>query len=60
MSDIRDRLKNRSISRSELYEISEEMEDLISTKELLDNIEMALDIDTFRETLEYIARNFDL
>lgn len=57
---IRDRLENRGLSRAELLEISEEMEEIIGYRELIDNIELALDTDTLRDVLEYIARNFDI
>lgn len=56
---IRERLKN-CMSRAELEEIAYDIEELISTKELLKNIIQALDSDTLKDTLDWIARQFDL
>lgn len=60
MSYIRDKLKDRGLSRCELFEISNEMEEMIGQRELLDSIQLALDTDTLREVLEYTTKNFDL
>lgn len=57
---IRDQLGDRSLTRAQLMEISDEMEEMIGHRELIDNIELALDTDTLRDVLEYIARNFDI
>ncbi len=57
---IREKLEDRGLSRAEIMEISDEMEEMIGHRELIDNIELALDTDTLRDVLQYIARNFDL
>ena len=57
---IRDQLQDRSLTKAQLMEISDEMEEIIGHRELIDNIELALDSDTLRDVLEYIARNFDI
>lgn len=57
---LRDQLEDRGLSRAQLMEISDEMEEIIGHRELIDNIELALDTDTLRDILEYIARNFDI
>ena len=57
---LRDQLEDKGLSRAQLMEISDEMEELIGYRELIDNIELALDTDTLRDILEYIARNFDI
>ena len=57
---IRDQLGDRSLTKSQLMGISREMEELIGYRDLIDNIELALDSDTLRDVLEYIARNFDI
>lgn len=60
MSYIRNKLEDRGLSKSELLDVSYEIEEFIGQRELLDNIQMALDIDTLRDVLKDIARNFDL
>lgn len=57
---IRDRLQDRSLTKAQLMEISDEMEEILGHRELIDNMELALDSDTLRDILEYIARNFDI
>ena len=57
---LRDQLEDRGLYRAQLMEISDEMEEIIGHRELIDNIELALDTDTLRDILEYIARNFDI
>lgn len=60
MSEIRDALDNRGISKAELMEVADEMAEVLSFKGLLDDIMKALDSDTLRDTLAYIARQWDL
>ena len=58
--EFRDTLQDKSLSKSELYEIADEMEDCIGTREFIDSIEKALTADVLRDTLHYIARQFDM
>ena len=57
---LNDKLQDKGLSRGELMEISDEIEEFIGKRELIDNIELALDTDTLRDTLEYITRCFDI
>ena len=58
--EFRDTLQDKSLSKSELYEIADAMEDHIGTREFIDSIEKALTADVLRDTLHYIARQFDM
>lgn len=60
MSEIRNQLQNRSLSRSDILGIANEMEEEIGLAELLDKILLTLDIDTLRDTLSNIAKDFNL
>ena len=55
-----EKLQDRTLEKPDLMEISDQMEQLITSRELIDNIELALDSDTLRDVLSYIARCWDL
>jgi len=46
--------------KSELYDKSYKMQELLGAEELLNSLEMALDSDTLQEMLEYIDRCHEL
>lgn len=48
------------MDKSELYDKSYKMQELLGAEQLLDSLEMALDSRTLQEMLEYIDRCFDL
>lgn len=48
------------MDKSELYDKSYKMQELLGAEELLISLEMALDRDTLQEMLEYIDRCHDL
>ena len=58
--EFRDKLENKSLSKNELYEIADEMEDRIGTRDFIDSVEKALTADVLRDTLHYIARQFGI
>ena len=59
-SSLWERLQDRSLTRGEVLEISDEIEEMLGSQELLLNLELALDVDTLRDILGYIVRCFDL
>lgn len=46
--------------KTELYEIAEQMEEMIGSKELLENLMMAMDSDELQKNLEFIDRMMDM
>ena len=57
--EIRERLDNY-LTREQLFEVADEIEELIGTKELLDALELAMSYDELLANLKYIAREYDL
>ena len=57
--EIREKLNNY-ITREQLFEVAEEIEEIIGTQELLDALELAMSYDELLANLKYIAREYDL
>lgn len=57
--EIRERLDNY-LTREQLFEVADEIEESIGTQELLNALELAMSYDELLDNLRYIAREYDL